>query len=158
MKSKFTFYVLLVAWLMVFAGIFRVNKDSYQSREILKTSATDTPNPAEPPTAKVQSAVTATPADILLPLGPLPKGLTLSIAIQNNITTKLLRLSEPTINVPGVRVEIREQEPGKFFIVQLEFPQGFVVPPGRQVEFRVKTSNPQVRVIKVPVTQAGDAP
>ena len=77
--------------------------------------------------------------------------MTISIAIQNNITTNLLRLSEPTVNVPGVGIEIREGEPGKSFIAQLGFPRGFVAPPGGQVEFRVKTSDPNIPVIKVPV-------
>lgn len=161
MKSRFTIYVLLVAALIVFAKVFWQNKDSYQSyqsRVILKTSGTNTPNIVVPQEASVQPAVSATPADILLPPGPLPNGLTISIAIQNNTATNLLRLSEPTVNVPGVVVEIREGEPGKSFVVQLGFPQGFVAPSGRQVEFRVKTSDPSVPVIRVPVKQMSGAP
>ncbi len=161
MKSKLTIYVLLGSALIVFARIFWVNRDSYQSYQspvILKTEGTNTPKVAVPQEANVQPAVSATPADILLPPGPLPNGLTISIAIQNNTTTNLLRLSEPAVNVPGVRVETREGDPGKSFMVQLGFPQGFVVPPGRQVEFRVKTSNPNAPVIRVPVKQMPGAP
>jgi hypothetical protein len=155
-KSRLTIYVFLVAALIVFARIFWVQRDSYQSyqsRGILKTSATNIPKVAVPQEASVPPAVSATPADILLPPGPLPNGLTMSIAIQNNTATNLLRLSEPTVNAPGVGVEIREGEPGKSFMVQLGFPQGFVAPPGRQVEFRVKTSDPNTPVIRVPVNQ-----
>jgi hypothetical protein len=161
MKSKFTIYVLLVAALIVFAKIFWQNDDSYQSyqrRVILKTEGTDTPKVDVPQEGSVPPAVSVTPTDINLPPGPLPNGLTISIAILNNTATNLLRLSEPTVNVPGVGVEIRETEPGKFFMVQLGFPQGFVAPPGRQVEFRVKTSDPNVPVIRVPVKQISRAP
>ena len=151
MKSRFTIYLLVVAALIVFAKIFWQNDDSYQSYVILKTSGTNTPKIAVPLEANVPPAVSVTPADVLLPPGPLPNGLTLSITIQNNTATNLLRLSEPTVNVPGVGVEIREVEPGKSFIAQLGFPRGFVAPPGGQVEFRVKTSDPNVPVIRVPV-------
>ncbi len=155
MKSKLTIYVVLVAALIVFARIFWRNDDSYQS---WVTSGTNTPKIAVPQEAKVQPTVSATPADILLPPGPLPNRLTLSITIQNTTSTNLLRLSEPTINVPGVGVELRELEPGKFFMAQLGFPQGFVAPRGRQVEFRVKTSDPNVPVVRVPVKQMPGAP
>ena len=162
MKNKFTIYILLVAALIVFAKIFWQNDDSYQSyqsRGILKTEGSNTPKADVPQEASVPPTISATPADILLPPAPLPNGLMISIAIQNNnTTTNLLRLSEPTVNVPGVGVKIRDGEPGKFFIAELAFPQGFVVPPRRRVEFRVKTNNPQVPVIEVPVEQVGGAP
>ena len=69
----------------------------------------------------------------------------IGIAIQDNTATNLLRLSEPAVNVPGVGVEIRTNEPGKSYSVLLRFPQGFVALRGRQVEFRVKTSDPNAR-------------
>jgi hypothetical protein len=161
MKNKATIYVLLVAGLIVFARIFWVHRDSYQSYQggvILKTSGTNTPKVAVPLEANVQPTVIVTPTDILLPPGPLPNGLTIAVAIQNNTTTNLLRLSEPTVNVPGVGTEITTNEPGKSYSVMLGFPQGFVVPPGREVEFRVKTSDPNVPVIRVPVKQMSRAP
>ena len=153
MKSRFTIYVLVVAALIVFARIFWRNDDSYQSFVIQKTSGTNTPKIDVPLEANVPPAVSVTPADILLPPGPLANGLTLSITIQNNTATNLLRLSEPTVNVPGVGVEIREVEPGKSFIAQLAFPQGFVTPPDRQVEFSIKTGNPKLPLVRVPVKQ-----
>jgi hypothetical protein len=156
-KNKATIYVLLVAGLIVFARIFWVSQhytyQSYQGRVILQTSGTNTPKAAVPLEANVQPTVIVTPTDILLPPGPLPNGLMIGIAIQDNNTTSLLRLSEPAVNVPGVGAEIRTNEPGKSYSAMLRFPQGFVVLPGRQVEFRVKTSDPNVPVIRVPVKQ-----
>jgi len=156
-KSKVTNYVLLVAALIVFARIVWVNQhytyQSYQGRAILQTSGTNTPKVAVPVETNVQPTVVVIPTDILLPPEPLPNGLMIGVAIQNNTTTNLLRLSEPTVNFPGVGVEITTNEPGKSYSVMLRFPEGFVVLPGRQVEFRVKTSDPKVPVIRVPVKQ-----
>ena len=154
-------YILLVAALIVFARIFWVHRDSYQSYQggaILKTSGTNTPKVAMPLETNVQPTVIVTPADILLPPGPLPNGLMIAIAIQNDTITNLLRLSEPTVNVPGVGIEIRTNEPGKSYSVMLGFRQGFEVPQAQQVEFRVKTSDPNVPVIRVPVKQMSRAP
>jgi hypothetical protein len=166
-KSRFTIYILLVAALIVIAKNYWLKEDSwdsYQGRAVLKTpgtntpSGTNTPKVAAPLETNVQPTVIVIPADILLPPGPLPSGLMIAIAIQNNTSTNLLRLSEPTVNVPGVGIEISELEPGKSFIAQLGFPQGFVVLPGRQVEFLVKTSDPNLPVIRVPVKQMQRAP
>jgi hypothetical protein len=156
-KSKSTTYALLVAALIVFARILWVHQhysyQSYQGRAILQTSGTNTPKVAVPLEANVQPTVTVLPADILLPPGPLPNGLMIAVAIQNNTTTNLLRLFEPTVNVPGVGVEITTNESGKSYSVMLGFRQGFEVPQAQQVEFRVKTSDPNVPVIRVPVKQ-----
>ena len=162
LKSRFTIYVLLVGALVVFGKMFWLKEDSwadYHARVVLKTPETNTPsgtNTAEvavPLESSVQPVVIVTPTEILLPPGPLPSGLMIAVAIQNNTTTNLLRLSEPTVNLPGVGVEITTNEPGKSYNVMLGFPQGFVVLPGRQVEFRVKTSDPNVPAIRVPVKQ-----
>jgi hypothetical protein len=159
MKSRFTIYVLLAAALVVVAKNYWLNPSTPSgARRDIQEGMEHTTATGAISNFISEPAVSATPADILLPPGPLPNSMTISILIQNNITTNLLRLSEPTVNVPGVGVKIRDGEPGKFFIAELAFPQGFVVPPRRRVEFRVKTNNPQVPVIEVPVEQVGGAP
>ncbi len=124
-----------------------------QGQMILKTSWTNTPNIRVALVANVQPAVMVTPPHINLAPGPLPRAVTNSVTIQNNSATNVLKLSEPTINVPGVEVEIRENQPGKSFSPMLAFPQGFQVPPGQPVELSFKTSNPRFPVVKVPVRQ-----
>ena len=131
---------------------------SAQGQLILKTSWSNTPNISVQLVANIQPAVMATPNVINLPPGPLPNALTNSVAIQNNSAANPLTLSEATVNVPGVGVEIRETQPGKSFIALLAFPQGFMVPPGQQVEFSVKTSNPKLPLVKVPVRQIARPP
>ena len=131
---------------------------SAQGHLTLKTSWSNTPTIPVTLVANIQPAVMVTPLAIMLPPGPLPKGLTNSIAIQNNSGTNALTLSEPTVNAPGVGVEIREHQPGKSFSAMLGFPQGFEVSPGQQVEFSIKTSSAKVPLIKVPVRQMPRAP
>jgi hypothetical protein len=82
----------------------------------------------------------------------------IAVAIQSNTATNILTLSEPTINIPGVGIEIITNQPGKSFSVMLGFPQGFEVPQGQQVELSLKTSSPKVPAVKVPVKQMARPP
>jgi hypothetical protein len=153
-KTKLTICVPLAAVLIVIAKNCWLNGDPLLGPVILQTPSTN----AAPLEANVQPTVIVMPADLLLPPGPLPQGLTIAIAIQNNTATNLLSLSEPTINVPGVGIEIMTNEPGKSYSVMLGFPQGFVVPLLRGVAFRVKTSDPNVPEVRVPVKQMSGGP
>ena len=118
----------------------------------LKTTWTNTPVIQVMVVANVQAVVMVMPTFMSLVPGPLPNAVTNSVTIQNN-STNLLTLSEPVVNVPGVEATIKELQPGKSFAAMLAFPQGFLIPPGQQVELSVKSSNPRFPVIKVPVTQ-----
>jgi hypothetical protein len=126
---------------------------SAQGQMTLKTSWTNTPIISVTLVANVQPAVMVTPLAITLPPGPLAMAMTNVVSIHNNSTTNILTLSEPAVNVAGVGIEIRENQPGKSFIARLAFPQGFEVPQGQQVEFSLKTSNPKLPLVKVPVRQ-----
>jgi hypothetical protein len=131
----------------------RPTTGSAQGQMTLKTSWTNTPIIPVTLVANIQPVVMVTPLAITLPPGPLPRALTNAVAIQNNSTTNVLMLSEPKVNVEGVVVEIRENQPGKNFSAFLAFPQGFEVPAGQQVELSLKTSNTKVPLVKVPVRQ-----
>jgi copper(I)-binding protein len=125
---------------------------SVQGQIHLKTTWTNTPVIQVMVVANVQPAVMVMPSFMSLAPGPLPNAVTNSVTIQNN-STNLLTLSEPVVNMPGVEATIRELQPGKSFAAMLAFPQGFLVPPGQQVELSVKSSNPRFPVLKVPVMQ-----
>jgi hypothetical protein len=105
-----------------------------------------------PVIVSVQPAIMVIPAYVTLPAGPLANALTNSIAIENR-STNALRLSDATVNVPGVEAQIREMRPGMSFTAMLAFPQGFQAPPGQQVELSIKSSSPKYPVLKVPVMQ-----
>ena len=118
----------------------------------MKTSSTNNPLITVPFWANVQSAVMVFPATITLQPAPLANKATPSITIQNNSTNQLT-VSEPTVNVDGVQVQLKEMTPGRVFSAQLTFPEGFEVPKGKEVLFTAKSNNPQTPLIKVPILQ-----
>ena len=125
---------------------------SVQGQITVKTSSTNAPLVTVTAWANVQPAIVIMPPSITLPGGPLSVKTTPTITIQNN-STNLLTLSDPAVSVKDVDVQLKEMTPGKTFNATLNFPQGFQVAQGQQVEFTVKSSNPQFPVIKVPVMQ-----
>jgi hypothetical protein len=125
---------------------------SIQGQIVVNTTWTNPPTIPVTVVANVQPAVMVMPTFMTLAPGPLPNAITNSVTIQNNSTNRLT-LSDPVVNMPGVEAMIRELRPGKSFAAMLAFPQGFQVPPGQQVELSVKSSNPKVPIIKVPVMQ-----
>lgn len=102
--------------------------------------------------AIVEPAVTATPAQVTLPGGPLPAGATANIVIQRNGAGPLA-LSDPHVNAPGVEALLRETQPGRWYILTLKFPAGFQAEPGQNVEAQVKSNHPQFPVIRIPILQ-----
>ena len=123
-----------------------------QGQISLRTSWTNPAVIMVPVAANMQAAVMVIPPSITLAPGPLGNAVTNSVAIQNN-STNLLELSEPTVNVPGVDVQIKETQPGKSFTAVVAFPQGFLVTPGQPVMLTVKSSNPKFPLLNVPVFQ-----
>jgi hypothetical protein len=149
---QFTTNELGKGYQLTVSAVPPLSAGSVQGQITLKTTWTN--NPVIPVTvvANVQPAVMAIPSYVTLAPGPLPNAVTNSVAIQNN-STNLLKLSDPTVNVPGVAARIKENQPGRSFTAMLEFPQGFEIPPGRPVEMSVKTSNPKFPTVTVHVMQ-----
>jgi hypothetical protein len=118
----------------------------------LKTSLTNLPLIKIPVVIVVQSPIATTPPEITVPPGPLPSENKSSVTIQNN-RAESLALSEPVANVPGVKVSLREIQPGRQFVLEANFPAGFQLQHGQNVHIRVKTSDPKIPVVTVPVFQ-----
>jgi len=125
---------------------------SVQAQINLRTGWTNPPALTIPVIANVQPAIMVIPSYVTLAPGPLATAVTNAVTIQNN-STNALQLSEPVVNMPGVEAQIKELRPGVSFSALLAFPAGFEVPPGRQVELTVKSTNPKFPVVKVPVLQ-----
>jgi hypothetical protein len=123
-----------------------------QGKVVLKTSATNTPLLEVPFWANVQPALMVIPQQITLPQAPLATKSTPSLTIQNN-STNAVTLSEASINVKDVDVQLKEIQPGRVFNALITFPEGFEIPKGQQVVFTAKTTNPQFPLVKVPVNQ-----
>ncbi len=117
-----------------------------------KTSSTNMPEVRVTAMAMVPQTVTVFPPTLALEPAPLAAKSEKAITITYN-GAKSLSLTEPTFNAKGVDVLLSEVRPGKEFRATLSFPQGFEVQ-GRPLAFTVKSSNPTMPVITVPVTQA----
>jgi hypothetical protein len=125
---------------------------SMQGQITLRSGWTNPPNITITALANVQPAIMVIPSYITLAPGPLGNAVTNSVSIRNQSTNNV-QLSDAAVNVPGVGVEIKEMQAGKAFTALVGFPQGFEVPPGRQVELSFKTSHPKYPVVKVPIMQ-----
>ena len=102
--------------------------------------------------AVVQQPVTVAPSQIILPPGPFTNVVHHVITIRNSGTNSLV-LSDANVNVPGTEVHVQETQPGRSFNLSVDFPAGFEVKAGQQVEVSVKSNHPKFPLIKVPVFQ-----
>lgn len=123
-----------------------------QAQINLRTGGTNPPNLTVTALANVLPAVSVIPSYITLAAGPQAAPITNSVSIRN-MSSGDLHISEAQVNFNGVGAEIREMQPGKMFTALVSFPQGFEVPPGRQVELSFKTSHPKFPLVKVPIMQ-----
>jgi hypothetical protein len=96
------------------------------------------------------------PSQLLLPAGPMPGEMRPSFSIRTQ-TSRPLVLSEASINIPGVTVEVKELQPGRLYSLTPTFPAGFSLPTGQRVEVSVKSDHPKHPVIRVPVVQPRQA-
>lgn len=119
----------------------------------LQTSSTNMPVITITAFANVRTAVTINPPQIVLSIAPLAQPETNTISLIDN-STNAMALSEPTVNAPGVDVQVREVQPGRQFAATLTFPRGFEIAPGQKGELTIKTSLPLMPSLKVPILQA----
>lgn len=138
---------------LIVSAVPPLNPGNLQQDLMLKTSSTNAPTVAVKIWANIQPLVTVMPPQLALPPAPLAHAVTNMITIQNN-STHPLSLSEPSCNLQGVEVQLKEmQAPGRSFVATLVFPEGFALEPGHPALFTIKSSHAQQPLIKVPVTQ-----
>jgi hypothetical protein len=131
---------------------------SLQGQVTIKTSSTNMPVINVTAFANVQPVVSITPPQVTLLGGPLANQTRPNITIQVN-GTNTAKLSDATVlGAQNVEVQLAEPQPGKVFTATLNFPQGFQIAQGQQIEFTAKTTLPQFPVIKVPVIQMAPPP
>ena len=118
----------------------------------MKTSSSQTSNLTVTAYVVVQQPITAIPQQVVVPPGPLDKPFTSVVSIRNT-TANNLSLSDARIDYPGTEVQVKEVQPGHLFTLSTTFPAGFKLPPGKRLELTVKSDNPKVPEIKVPVFQ-----
>ena len=60
-----------------------------------------------------------------------------------------MELSDVAVNAEGVKVEVKETQPGKLFAIHMDIPSNFQVRPG--LELAAKTTHPKYPVFRVPI-------
>ncbi|HOK77034.1 MAG TPA: DUF1573 domain-containing protein [Verrucomicrobiota bacterium] len=128
-----------------------------QANISMKSSSTNTPVLSIPIYAYAQPAVVASPSLISLPPGPLAAPVSRSITIRNTGTNSLV-LSDPSINIPGATLSVREIQTGRVFSVTVTIPAGVQLQANQQAQVSLKSNHPKFPLIKVPVTQPARVP
>jgi hypothetical protein len=137
---------------LVIASVGELSTGNVQGKVTLQTSSSKTPVLDIPFWVNVQPVLSVIPQRISLPQAPLKVKAPATITIQNN-STNALTLRDAQVNVPGVDVQIKELQPGKLFNAVLTFPEGFEVPSGQLIALTMKSSQPRMPEIRVPVVQ-----
>jgi hypothetical protein len=123
-----------------------------QGQITMKTSLASTPVVAVTAWANIQPALNIAPPQIVLPAGPLKTPTVPQITVQNNASS-LIQLSDLTVDLPGVGVEMEERVPGRTFIIKLSFPQNFALDAGKRGTLTARTTSTQKPLIKIPIAQ-----
>ena len=116
----------------------------------LQTTSTNLPVLTITAYGVVQAAVVASPAQLMLPPGPLASAVQLNANILNNGTGPLV-LSDPSIEPPVADVRVRELNSGRQFLLTANFHAGFNPHSGQTAEIRLKTNHPQYPLVRIPV-------
>lgn len=121
-----------------------------QSSITIKTSSTNLPVINVTVHAMPQPALVVMPARIILPARALNVGHRHSQMIRNNSSAPI-KVTEAAVNAEGVTVQITEPQPGKQFMLSLNFPPNFQAPPGESLELTIHTSHPKRPILRVPI-------
>src|SRR5205814_1245330 len=99
----------------------------------LKTTSAKVPTINVTAYVVVQQPVTVMPSQITLPAGPFTNVVHHVVTIRSTGTNSLV-LSDAAVNAPGATVKVQETQPGRFFNLSVDFPEGFQIQPGQNVE------------------------
>jgi len=122
----------------------------------LKTTSAEFPELEVPAYALLQPSLQVSPHALALPGLPSSNRTTRIVSIRA-AAAKPLALSDPTLNVPGAEIVLKEVEPGRYYAATLSFPPGYVVPTDGQVELRINSNYSDTPVIRVPIIRSGGA-
>ncbi len=129
-----------------------MNAASIVGNVTLKTSSAETPVYTVQFLVNVIPTLSVAPPQLMLPQAPVTTSVTPAVTVTCN-STNPLHLSEASVNLPGVVVEVKEVQTNKTFNIQLTFPPGSRIPPGQQVALTAKTGLPQSPQLSVPISQ-----
>jgi hypothetical protein len=119
----------------------------------LKTSSTNLPQIRVLAYAIERLPIMISPSQIMLPAGPLTLTNRPVVTIRSSSTNALV-LSDVTIGLTNVEVQVREVQPGRLYNLIATFPPGFQLPAGQRPELSVKSNHPKFPLIRIPVYQS----
>ena len=119
----------------------------------ISTSSSNAPTVKVSTRVMPQPALAVSPLQIMLPAGSLSAGHRHTQMIRNNSSAPM-KVTEAAVNAEGVTVQIDESQPGKLFLLTVNFPANFQARPGEPLALTVKTSHPRRPLIKVPIVQS----
>lgn len=128
-----------------------------QGQISVKTSSTNMPLINVTTWANSQPVIMTIPSQINLPSTPLFNPTPYNVSIRNN-GTNLLVLSDPTVNAQNVDVQLKELEPGKFYMATVVFPANFEIAPNERIELAIKSNHPRNPLLKVPIYKTQTVP
>lgn len=117
----------------------------------MKTNLPEVPAIRVPAVVVVQPPVTVAPAAIRWRDGPSTSAREVRVLVRNNSAMSGFAISEATVTLPGVVAVVKEIEAGRRFSVVLTFPVGFEWPHEDHAALKIKTTNPLMPVITVPI-------
>jgi hypothetical protein len=118
----------------------------------LKTSSAEMPLINVPIYAFARPPVSISPSQIILPTSPLPAAAQYTVTIQS-FSTNALTLSDVKINLPGAEVKMNPAQPGKLYLLNINFPAGLALKADQNVVVTAKSSHPRFPLVQVPVYQ-----
>ncbi len=127
---------------------------NHYGRFTLLTSSPEVPRIEVTAFVPALSALVAAPRSVRLPAGRLTNRLVQPVFIRSTTDHRLV-LGKATVDAPGVKVTVEEREPGRLFVVALDFPASFHLPAGRKTELGIPTNHPRFPSLRIPIVQAG---
>lgn len=118
-----------------------------------KTSSTNMPELRLIAMAMVHAPVTATPATIMLPAGPLERPTEYMINVRNNRASLPMQISDVKCSLTNVNHRIQENQANVAYGVFLSFPQGFQMSQGEVGRVVIATTHPRTPQISVNIVQ-----
>jgi hypothetical protein len=123
---------------------------NHYGRFTLRTDSTEVPQVEVTAFVPGLSALVTSPRRILLPAGSSTNLVVVPVFVRSTTGHRLV-VSDPRCDAPGVRVNLEEREPGRLFVVRVEFSPGFPMTAERKLELEMRTNHPQYPVLRVPV-------
>jgi hypothetical protein len=122
-----------------------------QATITLTTTSTNLPLVSVGVWSIVQPKLAVIPAQVTLPPAPIAAKTLPTVTIQNN-STNLITVSEPACSLANVDLALKEVIPGRAYVVTLAFPAGFEIPAGDPPVLTLKTSLPELPLLKIPIS------